>query len=481
MKAKRSVIVVGAGPAGLTAATELLKMGLKVTVLEEDPNYVGGLSRTFVHKDFRFDIGGHRFFSKNSEIVAWWNSRLPSDFLKVPRRSRIYYKGKFFDYPLTAGNALLNLGMWTSLHCVLSYFRAQIMPRTDEKTFEDWTVNNFGRRLYKIFFKTYTEKVWGIPCTEISADWARQRIKGLSLFKAFLNMVSVKMSRPLKVKSLIGEFSYPRLGPGMLWEKTRDDIVASGGSICMGKKVIRINYSRNRVYSVTTFSNESREETWTGDEFIVSMPLQSTICGMNPPPNISVLNAARMLRYRAFITVGLVVDCVNMFSDNWIYIHDPGVKVGRIQNYNNWSRDMVPRMGVTCLGMEYFCDAGDAMWSMSDSEMVALATSEIGRLKLTASGGIIDSCVIRMERAYPVYDSNYNNNVKQIKEFLEEFQNLQPIGRNGMHRYNNQDHSMMTGLLAARNLMTKKYDVWSVNTDAEYHECGSTSSSVVSE
>ena len=470
---KVSVLVVGAGPAGLTAAAELVEHGFRVEVLEKDPLYVGGIARTAHYKDYRFDIGGHRFFSKNAEITEWWRRRLPDDFIQVRRMSRIFYRGKFFDYPLRAVNALMNLGILTSLGCVISYCLARLFPVRPEKSFADWVTNRFGSRLFNIFFKTYTEKVWGMPCDEISADWAAQRIKGLSLLNAvWHSLMPQKKGGDGVVKTLIDSFEYPRLGPGMMWEKTRDDIVAAGGVVHMGVEVTQIGHHGGTVRSVRAKMPDGSLHEWTADAFIVSMPLRETIKAFEPPLDSTMREAADRLKYRDFLTVALMVRRASLFPDNWIYVHDPGVKLGRIQNFNNWSPEMVPGDNTTCLGLEYFCFEGDGLWSMADCDLIELGKRELARLGLVNPGEVFDGAVVRMPKSYPVYGPGYGQDVEILRRGLAQFTNLQAVGRNGLHKYNNQDHSMMTALLAARNINGASFDVWKVNTDAEYHEEG---------
>jgi protoporphyrinogen oxidase len=466
------VVIIGAGPAGLTSAVDLAEGGRPVVVLEKDPEYVGGIARTVCYKGYRFDIGGHRFFSKSDEITQRWQQRLGSEFISVRRLSRIFYNGKFFDYPLKAANALFGLGIFRSIACVLSYFKAQIVPTKPEKSFQDWVSNRFGKMLFSIFFKTYTEKVWGMPCDQISADWAAQRIKGLSLWTAIWNALipQRKKSGSGVVKTLIDTFEYPRFGPGQMWDKHRDDVIAAGSSVEMGQEVVRINTAGDRVSSVTTRDVAGRETDWRGSDFIVSMPLKECVLAFHPPLPEETIRAAKRLQYRDFLTVALIVKKTDLFPDNWIYVHDPSVKLGRIQNFNNWSPHLLPDASTTCLGLEYFCFEGDGLWTMPDGELVELGKQELAKLGLVRQEDVIDGSVVRMEKAYPVYGPGYQADVNVIRAELARFTNLQPVGRNGMHKYNNQDHSMMTAVLAAKNLTGSHYDLWKVNTDAEYHE-----------
>ncbi len=460
-------VVIGAGPAGLTAAYELERHGIVSTILEADTERVGGISQTAQYKGYRFDIGGHRFFSKNKDVEELWSDWLESDMISVPRMSRILYGGKYYDYPLKAMNAFLNLGPVETVKCVLSYFYARLFPRTPERSFEDWVINRFGNRLFSIFFKTYTEKVWGIPCNEISADWAAQRIKNLNLLNAALNALGIRSKKDGVIKTLIDEFRYPRLGPGMMWERVADNLTEAGCTLKMGERVEKISWEPGRVLSVRTAS-----QTYEGNAFFSTMPMRQLIEGLDPPAPQEVLAAARGLKYRDYLTVVLILNKDNLFPDNWIYIHEPSVKVGRIQNYGNWSKEMVPDPGCSGLGLEYFCDVGDSLWDMSDSELVELGLKELVHLGLARPEHLKDGTVVRMPKAYPVYDDHYADHVAVIRKFIEEqIPNLQVIGRNGMHRYNNQDHAMWTGILAARNSLGQgPYDLWRVNADAEYHE-----------
>ena len=468
-----NTVIIGAGPAGLTAAYELRKQGARAVLLEAS-HLVGGLSRTENYRDYRFDIGGHRFFSKVPLINDLWQEILGEEFLLRPRLSRIYYNKHFFDYPLKPLNALVGLGPVESLLVALSYLRAQCANTHDEKTFEDWVSNRFGYRLYRIFFKTYTEKVWGIPCNEISADWAAQRIKNLSLKAAVRNAVlrAIEHTDKAGIASLIEEFHYPRFGPGMMWEHCETLLAKQGTVTLRGMTVERISHRRGKVDCVTARSAIGERLDFDGENFISTMPLRELIQAMDPSPPDAVLSAAQGLRYRDYLTVVLIVNRDSLFPDNWIYIHSPDVKMGRIQNYKNWSPHMVPDASKTSLGLEYFLWEKDEEWTWSNDRLIQLGTQESARLGLLDACDVEDGTVVRMEKAYPVYDQTYQKRIETIRRYLETFSNFQTIGRNGLHRYNNQDHSMLTGVYAARNIIGERHDVWSVNTEKEYLEEG---------
>ena len=463
-------IIIGAGPAGLTAAYELTKLDRRAVVYEQD-DLVGGLSRTVTHHGFRFDIGGHRFFTKVSLIQETWEEILGEDFLERPRLSRIYYKDHFFDYPLRPLNALRGLGSINAIRVLASYFLAQLAPHPEEENFEQWVTNRFGRRLYEIFFKTYTEKVWGIPCTEISADWASQRIQNLDLLKAVRNaLLGGAKHKGEVITTLIDKFHYPRFGPGMMWEKCRDRLRERGVMTHLETTVVGLRHERGRIRNAVLRDRTGRQWEEEGDSFISSMPLGHCLRALDPPLSEEARSAADRLRYRDFLTVVLVVDREEVFPDNWIYIHSPTVRVGRVQNFKNWSPYMVPDRSKTALGLEYFVHEGDDLWSADDNSLLSLAADEMSALGLIDASEVVDGTVVRMKKAYPIYDSEYKATVEEIRGHLAAFENLQVIGRNGQHRYNNQDHSMLAGILAARNVAGQSHDVWEVNVDREYHE-----------
>ena len=474
--APTEAIIAGGGPAGLTAAYELTKNGRRCVVLEADPSMVGGISRTDMYKGYRFDIGGHRFFSKSDEVNALWREVLGDQLIDRKRMSRIYYDRKFFDYPLRPLNALRGLGPVRAARILASYAKARLRPITPEKSFEDWVVNRFGRVLFEIFFKTYTEKVWGMPTHEISADWAAQRIKGLSLIRAVVSGLFGGIGWGNRqggavIKTLIDGFQYPRLGPGQMWEMTRDRVVERGGTVVNDRRVVRIEHDGRAVSAFVARDRDGSEHVYRGSHYLSTLPIRHLVRALDPPPPAEVLRAADALKYRDFLTVVLIVDQPETFPDNWIYVHEPDVKLGRVQNFKNWSPDLVPDPSKSSLGLEYFCFEGDDLWESSDEQLVALGKKEIAAIGLVDAGKVIDGCVVRMPKAYPVYDEAYQEHLSVIRRWLAGVSNLHLAGRNGMHKYNNQDHSMMTALLCARNIMGQgRYDPWRVNTDAEYHE-----------
>ena len=468
----KKVVIIGGGPAGLTASYHLSKKNVKSTVLEKD-QIVGGLARTVNYKDYYFDIGGHRFFTKSDEVEEIWKAVLGNDFLECKRLSRIYYNKKFYYYPLRALNAMFGLGIWNSFLILLSYLYAQLNLRKQNDTFEQWVSNRFGKRLFKIFFKAYTEKVWGMPCNEIRAEWAAKRIKDLSLLVAVKN-VFIKANNNIKnkkdaIKSLINEFHYPKLGPGMMWRTIADIIENKGSKLMLGAEVVGIRWRNNQVTDLEV-RQDGEVKLIPGTDFISSMPMKEAIQKFKPNVPQKVLDAANVLKYRDFLTVALIVNKRDIFQDNWIYIHDPEVKVGRIQNFKNWSRHMVPDIDKTCLGLEYFCFEGDALWNLPDDQLIELGTRELEMLGFVSSSDVEDGKVVRMSKSYPIYDSTYQGSVEIIREFLEGINNFQLVGRNGLHKYNNQDHSMLTAMRAAENILGANHDIWQVSEDQEYLE-----------
>jgi len=462
----KKVIILGAGPAGLTAAYEACKRGLHPIVFEKD-NEVGGISKTVSYKNYLFDIGGHRFFTKYEEVKGIWKKILGDNFITRPRLSRIYYNNRFFYYPLKPLNALTNLGLRNSFLVLLSYINSQISPYKNVSNLEEWVSNKFGKKLFNIFFKTYTEKVWGIPCKEIQADWAAQRIKSLSLGKAIFN--SIGFIKRGQVTTLIDEFQYPRRGPGQMWNSAKDLVQKQGGTVKLNSKVRRFTKKGNKIISVLTESNGFLQEI-TGDYFLSSIPLKELIESIDPPVPNDVLEAARQLRYRDFFTVGLMINKANIFPDNWIYIHSPEVRAGRIQNYKNWSPEMVPDSQTTSLGLEYFCFVTDEIWNREKHELIELGKKEVVQLKFATRDQISDGFVLKSPKTYPIYDEGYQERIEIIKNYLLTIKNLQTMGRNGLHRYNNQDHSMLSAILAVRNILGEKHSTWDINIDDEYHE-----------
>ncbi|WP_434403756.1 NAD(P)/FAD-dependent oxidoreductase [Sphingobium sp. DN12] len=473
------VAIIGAGPAGLTAAYLLTKKGFSVTVIEKDPVYVGGISRTVELDGYRFDIGGHRFFSKSKEVVDLWNEILPDDFIQRPRMSRIYYEGKFYSYPLRAFEALWNLGIWRSTLCMASFAKARLFPNRNVRSFQDWTVNAFGHKLFSIFFKTYTEKVWGMPCDEMSADWAAQRIKGLSLWGAVVDGLkrslglNKKPNDGMATKTLLETFRYPRLGPGMMWEAARDRVIEGGNQILMAHSLKQLAQDQGAERWRVVADGPDGDVIINAAHVISSAPMRELAARIHPLPE--TLPEAMELKYRDFLTVALMIKSEDLFPDNWIYIHDSKVQVGRIQNFRSWSPEMVPDESVACVGLEYFCFEGDGLWASADADLIDLAKKEMAILGLCNPDDVVGGAVVRQEKAYPVYDDAYADHVLAMRTELEAVApTLHLVGRNGMHRYNNQDHAMMTAMLTVRNIEagTRVYDVWGVNEDAEYHESG---------
>jgi protoporphyrinogen oxidase len=458
------ILVLGAGPAGLTAGYLLGKAGRKAIVLEAE-DQVGGIAKTVEHDGYRFDLGGHRFFTKSVEVDALWHEVLGDEFLLRPRMSRIYWNNRYLDYPLRGPDVIRKLGPIELARCMASYLRAAVRRNKVDDSLEDWVSNRFGRRLFELFFKSYTEKVWGVPTSEIRAEWAAQRIKGLSFFSAA--KAAFFGNKDNEVKSLISEFNYPRFGPGQMWEAMTAAIHGQGGEVRLEERVEGLEIADGRVVRVTA-GGETYEDPAA---VISSLPLREIVEMASPPPPQDVLDAARGLRYRDFLTVALVVDGEDLFPDNWIYIHEPGVRVGRIQNFRSWSPWMVPDPDKACVGLEYFCFEGDDLWTMADDDLVDLAAGELAQLRLAPKSKVDRGYPTRVPKAYPIYDADYAERVATIRVWLDGIENLQQVGRNGLHRYNNSDHSMLTAMRAVDNVLAgAHHDIWEVNAESVYHE-----------
>ena len=463
----RKTVIIGCGPAGLAAGYELAKRGENVICIEQDDT-VGGISRTLEYNGYRFDIGGHRFFTKLARVNELWHEVLKDDFLRRPRLSRIYYNNKFFNYPLKPTNALMGLGIFNSFAILASYFATKVNPYPTEDTFEQWVSNRFGKKLYNTFFKTYTEKVWGIPCSQIQAEWAAQRIKGLSLSSAIKNAFFGGGGK--KIKTLIDEFDYPKFGPGQMYETMAEKIAEMGGTVLMNTRVVKLNSQASRINSIVTRDAEGNETTIEASHYLSSTPVTDLVRFISDDVPADVINAAESLNYRSLLTVNLMLDQRETFPDTWIYIHSPDVKVGRIQCFKNWSPHMVPSDDVSSIGLEYFCTEDDQLWAASDDDLIGQAKDEIAKLKLADPAAVTDAFVYRCAKTYPVYSMDYQGHLEKLKNYLQTVENMQCIGRNGMFKYNNMDHSIMSGLLAADNILGADNDLWDINTDEEYHE-----------
>jgi protoporphyrinogen oxidase len=462
------VVILGGGPAGLAASYALAKSGRRAVVLEGD-RQVGGISRTVEYKGYSFDIGGHRFFTKFDEVQRLWEEVLGEDFLVRPRLSRIYYGNRFFDYPLRASNALRNLGLVEAARCLISYAKSQLSEPSDENL-EAWVVSRFGQRLFDIFFKTYTEKVWGIPCEEIGAEWASQRIKNLSLGVAIKNALLGPVARRGDIASLIERFHYPRRGPGMMYDRMAERSAALGNPVHLQTRVVAVHHRGPTVESVDVRGDDGAVRAIRGEHFISSIPLTDLVRIMDPPPPPDVLAAARALTYRNLLTIDLIVDAADLFPDNWVYVHSPDLVVGRIQNFGNWSPEMLANPRTSALGLEYFVSDSDPLWTMSTQELVAFGEDELRKTGLARGARVTDGTVVRAPKAYPVYRIGYREHLDRVVAYVRSFSNLQAVGRYGMFKYNNADHSILTALLAVENIDGAQHDLWSVNTDTEYHE-----------
>jgi protoporphyrinogen oxidase len=459
------VLVLGGGPAGLTAGYLLAKAGKPVVVVEAE-DQLGGLAKTVVDPEgYRFDLGGHRFFTKAKEVDDLWHEIMGDEFLQRPRQSRIFWNGKFLDYPLNGTDVIRKLGPVELMRAGLSYVYAAIFKRNaPEENLEQWVSKRFGWRLYSLFFKSYNEKVWGVPATEIRAEWAAQRIKGLSFFSAA--KAAFLGNKGNKIKSLIDKFNYPRYGPGQMWDTMSTKIRALGGQVLTESAVTRLVVDGAHIVEV-----EAGGVTYKPSAVISSLPLRATVGLTQPAAPDAVQEAAQGLRYRDFLTVALVLDGEDLFPDNWIYIHEPDVEVGRIQNYRSWSPWMVPDPSTACVGLEYFCFRGDELWTMDDDDLVELAKRELHEIGLATPDKVKRGYVVRVPMAYPMYDTDYAKRVDVIRGWLETLPNLIQIGRNGLHRYNNSDHSMLTAMRAVDNLLRgTNHDIWAVNAESAYHE-----------
>jgi protoporphyrinogen oxidase len=465
---EQPTVVIGGGPAGLTAGYLLAKRGLPVVVLEAE-DQVGGIAKTAVRDGYRFDLGGHRFFTKAKEVDALWHEIMKEEFLVRPRMSRIYWRNrrgqaKFLDYPLRGPDVMKKLGPVDLTKALLSYLWAAVKPKGREETYEEWVSNRFGRWLFNQFFKSYTEKVWGVPTSEIRADWAAQRIKNLSFFRAAWSAFFGNKGNA--VTSLIDKFNYPRYGPGQMWETMTQDIQALGGQVLLNHKVTKLEFEGDRCVRVHV-----EDKVLECSAVVSSLPLRTMVGMADPHPRPEVMAAARGLRYRDFLTVSVVLDGEDLFPDNWIYIHDPQVNVGRIQNFRSWSPWMVPDPSTACVGLEFFCFAGDELWTMDDDKLVELGMQELEQLGLARREQFKFGFVTRVPKAYPMYDAEYAERVHTIRSWLDGLDNFVQVGRNGLHRYNNSDHSMLTSMRAVENLVDgTEHDIWEVNAESAYHE-----------
>lgn len=515
----RKAIIIGAGPAGLTAGYELLKRANIQPVVLEASGYIGGLSKTIDYKGNKIDIGGHRFFSKSDRVMDWWLSIMPiqklneTDITSIYHRrtqeiethsdgpdpesvdrlmllrnrlSRIYYMRKFFDYPVRLNsNTIKNLGISRMIKIGMGYVSAKMFPRKPEKTLEDFFINRFGLELYKTFFRDYTKKVWGVPCSQISAEWGAQRVKGLSISKTLAHAVKSLFKRTGSIRqkdtetSLIERFLYPKYGPGHLWETVANEIKNAGGTILTNRKAVRVISETDKIVKVIAINGKTgAEEDYSGDFFFSSMPVKDLIAGWQGEVPINVKDVAGGLVYRDFITVGLLLERLKIsqnghsITDNWIYIQESDVKVGRLQIFNNWSPYMVKDPSKIWIGLEYFCNEDDDLWNLSDEQIIALAKNEMGKIGIIELKNVLDAVVVREPKTYPAYFGTYNR-LNEIRGFVDHFDNLFLVGRNGMHKYNNQDHSMLTAMVSVDNIINNikaKDNIWAVNTEEEFHE-----------
>lgn len=520
-RVKKKAIIIGAGPAGLTAAYELLCRSDIIPIVLEKSSHMGGISRTVNYKGNRIDLGGHRFFSKSDRVMNWWLQHLPLEnkaggaqnityqrqsreiavsgvgpdpqntdevMLLRKRKSRIYYLRKFFEYPIQlTRNTLAQLGLVRTLRIGFSYLRSMLFPEKEVVNLEQFFINRFGRELYLTFFKDYTEKVWGVPCNKISAQWGEQRIKGLSITKAILHFLKLPAKKNSGIAqkdtetSLIEQFMYPKFGPGQMWETVARKVTQMGGEILTGFNVSAIHCENERICAVSGTDHQGRMQRFGGDYFFSTMPIQELIRALDTTVPANVRKVSDGLLYRDFITVGLLLKKLKigqyngsrqLIDDNWIYIQEPDVQAGRLQIFNNWSNYMVADPERVWLGVEYFCYETDDLWKKGDEEMAALAQEELDHIGIIDRKDVLDSTVIRMPKTYPAYFGTYDR-FEELRKYIDDFENLFLVGRNGMHKYNNQDHSMLTAMVAVDNIVAgvkDKSSIWRVNTEMEYHE-----------
>lgn len=518
---RKTAVIIGAGPAGLTAAYELLTRTDIHPIVLEKSNYMGGISRTVNFKGNRIDIGGHRFFSKSDRVMNWWLQHMPVEqngsngnrisyhgmsrevaagtesqklesngtdrvMLLRKRKSRVYFLGRFFDYPISlTPDTLAKLGLIRTIRVGCSYLKSLLFPIRNVRTLEEFFINRFGCELYQTFFKSYTEKVWGVPCNQISAEWGEQRIKGLSIKKALAHFVRNLLSKPSNITqkntetSLIEQFLYPKFGPGQMWESVAEKIKEMGGEIITDCEVVELQCRENRLVSVTAADAAGTRRTFEGEYFFSTMAVKDLIRAMRTAVPSLVREVSEGLQYRDFITVGLlakeleVKEATNgLIQDNWIYVQEPDVLAGRLQIFNNWSPYLVANAEDVWIGVEYFCYENDGLWNKPDVEMAAFAAAELDKIGILRKENVLDSIVIRMLKTYPAYFGSFNR-FEEVRKFLDGFENLFLVGRNGMHKYNNQDHSMLTAMIAVDNIAagcTDKANLWAVNTEMEYHE-----------
>ena len=468
--------ILGAGPAGLGTAWELAKRGERDVIVIDRNKQVGGLARTEDFDGNLFDVGPHRFFTKNREVNALWHGLLGNDFAPVSRLTRVQYGGKLYRYPISAGDALAKLGPIEATHSMISYMTAKLTRNADKaETFEEWISARFGDKLYRTFFKTYTEKVWGIPCTEIGADWAAQRIKGLDLVAVLKNSLGIGRG---KVKTLVDQFDYPTKGAGMMYERMAEFAAGEGHEFLLGAEVIRIEREGERLKAAVVKTSDGEERRVSADQFVSTIPITHFVNALSPAVDDDVRAASDALYYRDHITVNLVVEGDDLFPDQWIYVHSPDVRMARLANYNNFSKAMRARPGTTLVSIEYFVFQDDDIWSMSDDELRAFGTDEIERMKLIPKGAAQQGWVVRETESYPTYYMGFQEPFDKVRGAVDALSNCTPAGRGGMYKYNNMDHSLYTGLLAARNLLAsdEQYNLWQVNIDAEYLEAAEISS-----